>query len=368
MYSQLLAGIFAASLSVSAAQAQDAASPAPAGGDRRARVLLLPDISAVASGALSWNDFDIAARSPREGPWSDQKRVTPVFQELELGLQAVVDPYARGDIFVAFSDEGAEVEEAYLTALTLPGGVVARAGKLFSPFGRVNPQHPHTWEFVDRPLPLQRLLGGEALGGAGVAAAWLAPLPWFLEFHVAYQGVTPAPVAFDPELEEPEASRAGIARLLSFVDLSERVSLGTGVSGALLENGEGWRDLAGADVYLKYRPGESRAYVALQSEWVWSRLRDVPAADSRWAAYAQVVYRMDRRWGLGGRWERAPGVVDGTVASVEQRFSALASFAASEFQRIRLQGGWSRLPGGDDGLEALLSVEFSIGAHGGHSF
>lgn len=367
MYLQLLAGVLAASLSLSAAQAQDAAPPAT-GGDRLARVLLLPDVSAVGSGALSWNDYDPAARSPREGPWADPKRVTPLFQELELGLQAVVDPYARADVFVAFSDEGAEIEEAYLTALTLPGGIVGRAGKLFSPFGRINGQHPHSWEFVDRPLPLQRLLAAEALGGAGVAAAWLPPLPWFLELHVAYQSVTAAPVSFDPELEEPAASRAGIARLLSFLDVGDRVSLGTGVSGALVEDGEGWRDLAGADVYLKYRPGERRAYVALQSEWLWSRLRDVPGAGSRWGAYAQAVYQVDRRWGFGGRWERAPGVVDGAVAAVEQRFSGLASFAASEFQRIRLQGGWSRLPGGDDGLEALLSVEFSIGAHGGHPF
>jgi hypothetical protein len=334
-----------------------------------ARLLLLPDISAVASGALSWNDYDIAARSPREGPWSDPKRVTPVFEELELGIQAVVDPYARADVFIAFSDEGAEVEEAYLTALTLPGGLVLRAGKLFSPFGRINAQHPHVWEFVDRPLPWQRLLALEALGGAGVDVAWLAPFPWFAEVHVAYQSVTPAPLVFAEELEEPGESRAGVARIVNVVDLSERLTLAAGASGALLEDGEGWRDVAGADLYLKYRPGPSQAYLAVQSEWLWRRVRDLPeAAGSEWGAYAQAVYKMNRRWAVGGRWERTPGVVDTVLSEAEQRWSGLAAFAPSEFQRIRLQGGWARLPGGDDGFEALLSLEFGIGVHGAHPF
>jgi hypothetical protein len=368
MHRSLLAGAIVVGLAALPARAQDAGAPAQTGSNPMARILLLPDISAVASGALSWNDYDIAARSPREGPWSDPRRVTPVFQELELGIQAVVDPYARADVFIAFSDEGAEIEEAYLTALTLPGGIVARAGKLFSPFGRINAQHPHTWAFVDRPLPMQRLLAVEALGGAGLDVAWLAPLPWFAELHLAYQSVTPAPLVFEEELEEGSVSRAGVARLVNFVDLSDRLTLGAGLSGALLEDGEGWRDVAGADAYVKYRPGESRAYVALQSEWLWRRLREVPEAGSDWGAYAQVVYQRSRRWGVGGRWERAPGVVDALLGGAEQRWSALASFAPSEFQRVRLQGGWSRHPGGGDGLEALLSLEFSLGAHGAHPF
>jgi hypothetical protein len=121
-------------------------------------------------------------------------------------------------------------------------------------------------------------------------------------------------------------------------------------------------------VYLKYRPGASRAYLAVQSELIWRRLRDLEAAGSDWGAYAQTVYQVSRRWGLGGRWERAPGVSDGALTGAEQRWSGLVSLAPSEFQRIRLQGGWARLPGGGDGLEALLAVEFAIGAHGAHPF
>ena len=356
MHRFLVAGALAIGLAVLPARAEEAPPPPES---RLSRLLLLPEISAVGSGALSWNDYDIAARSPREGPWSDPRRVTPVFQELELGLQAVVDPYARADVFVAFSDEGASLEEAYLTALTLPAGLAARAGTLFSPFGRLNSQHPHSWEFVDRPLPLQRLLALEALGGAGLDVAWLAPLPWFTELHLAYQSVEPAPVVFEEELEGGPEARAGIARLVNFVDLTERLTLGAGLSGALLEDGEGFRDLAGADLYLKYRPGETKAYVSLQAEWLVRRLRDVPDAATDWGTYVQAVYQVDRRWGFG---------VEGAVSGAEQRWSGLASFAPTEFQRIRLQGGWSRLPGGGDGLEALLSLEFAISAHGAHPF
>lgn len=354
--------------SAPAPQAPAPGPAAPTGGNPFARILLLPDISAVGSGALSWNDYDIATRSPREGPWSDPRRVTALFQELELGVQAVIDPYARGDVFLAFSDEGASIEEAYLTALTLPAGVVVRAGKLFSPFGRINTQHPHTWELVDRPLAWQRLLSVEALGGPGLDVAWLAPLPWFAELHLAYQTAEPAALSFAADAVAPGAARTGVARLVNFVDFTERLSVGGGVSGALLENAEGWRDLAGADVYLKYRPGPSKTYLALQSEWIWRRARASAERRSDWGVYTQAVYHVSRRWGFGGRWERAPGVFDGAFGGAEQRWSGLASFAPSEFQRIRLQGGWSRLPGGGDGLEALLAVEFSMGAHGAHPF
>jgi hypothetical protein len=335
------------------------------GGNPLARLLLLPDISAIFSGALSYQDFDVETEAPRAGPYGAPKQLNPIFEELELGLQAVVDPYARADIFISFTPEEVDVEEAYLTALTLPYGLSARAGKVYSPFGRINQQHPHVWDFVDRPLAHARLLGPEALGGAGVVAAWLAPLPWYAELHLGYQAVSPG---LD---EEAESGRAGVARLVQYLDLGEGATLGVGASGALVkEPVDGWRDLAGADVYLKLRPPSGRSYVAVQGEAIWSRLRDVPDVedDDRWGAYAQVVRRQGPRWAYGARYDRAPGVVEGAPSGVEHRVSGVLSWLPSEFQRIRLQGGWTRLPGGGDGWEGLLALEFGIGAHGAHPF
>lgn len=53
-------------------------------------------------------------------------------------FQAVVDPYARADVFVSFERDSVNVEEAYLPTLTLPAGLQLKAGKFGSPVGRIN--------------------------------------------------------------------------------------------------------------------------------------------------------------------------------------------------------------------------------------
>jgi hypothetical protein len=323
----------------------------------------------VGSAALAWNRLDVETLSPRSEPFAPAHTVQPIFQELELGLQAVVDPYARADVFVAFSDEGAEVEEAYLTTLGLPLGLQVRAGKLFAPFGRLNQQHPHMFDFVDRPLALARLLAVESLGGPGLDVAWLAPTPWFAELRLAYQALTPG--------FEESSRNAGVARLAQFFDVGEASTLGVGVSAARMDEGrDAWRDLLGGDVYLKIRSPRSRSYLALQGEVVAQRLSGLEAAEAegeevaadpngtQWGGYVQALWRQNPMFAYGARYERAPAVAGGP----ENRVSALATWLPSEFQRIRLQLSYDRLPGGQDGFEAVLHLEFSIGAHGAHTF
>jgi hypothetical protein len=350
----------------------DPGAPSPTGASPYARLLLLPDLSAVGSAGLAWSSYDVEARSPRDGLFGQPRRVEPYFQELELALQAVVDPYARADVFVGFHPDEVEVEEAYVTALRLPAGLLGRGGVFFTPFGRQNPQHPHVWEFVDQPLPLARLLAPEVLSGPGLDLAWLAPLPWFAELRVAYQGVRPGGHAHgDEEGEEEGASRAGTLRLQQVFDLGERTTTSVGVSGTLLEDAAGgFSDLSGVDVYVKRRLGATRASIALQAEAIARRLRVAgEERDTGWGAYGQVVLRPGPRTMYGVRYERAPGVVEeGAAGDAEHRVSALVGWLPSEFQRIRLQGDWDRLPGGEDGFEALLAIEFSFGAHGAHPF
>jgi hypothetical protein len=112
-------------------------------------------------------------------------RPEPVLQlpESEVSLQAIVDPYARADFFLAFGEEGVDLEEGYVTFPTLPGGLLAKAGKMRSAFGKVNTFHTHVMPWVDRPLVTDNLLGGEeGLSDAGLSVARLIPNPWvFME-------------------------------------------------------------------------------------------------------------------------------------------------------------------------------------------
>jgi hypothetical protein len=335
------------------------------GGNPFARLLLLPDISAIGSGALAWNHLDVATVSPRGDPFAPAHTVKPIFQELELGVQAVVDPYARADAFLSFTPDGASIEEAFLTTLSLPASLQARAGTFFAPFGRINQQHAHVWDFIDRPLALSRLLAVDALKGAGVDVGWLAPTPWFAELHVGYQALTPN---FDVQTRN-----SGVARLVQFFDVGAASTLGVGVSGVLMQEPHAaWREIYGLDAYLRIRPPATRSYLALQGEVVAQHLSanvgglDEPleAAGTLWGGYVQAVWRDGPYFAYGARYERAPAVGGGP----EHRVTALATWLPSEFQRYRLQVAYDRLPGGLDGFEALLQAEFAIGAHGAHPF
>jgi hypothetical protein len=357
-----LAAVVAAGVG-SVAQAQEA------GTGRGAPQRMLPDISAIGSAALVWNREDVETLSPRSGPFGPAGKVTPLFEELELAFQAVVDPHARADVFVALTPEGAEVEEAFITTLGLPAGLQLRAGKLYAPWGRLNQQHPHVWDFADAPLAAGRLVSPEALGGPGAAVAWLTPLPWFVELHAAYQETTP--------IEGEPGRRTWTGRVAQFVDLAEGATLGLGVSASRLDEPgpAAWRDLYGADLYLKIRRPGSRAYLALQAELYGRRLAGLTDAttgeaiptETKLGGYAQVVLRTSREWAFGGRWESAPSEAP-DLFGPENRVTLLAAFHPSEFMRLRLQGSWDRLPGGKTGLEALLALQFSIGVHGAHPF
>jgi hypothetical protein len=81
--------------------------------------------------------------------------------EAEMSFQAIVDPYARADFFLSASPEGLEVEEGFITFPTLPGGLLMKVGKMKAQFGKVNTMHSHTQPWVDTPLPMVNLLGGE---------------------------------------------------------------------------------------------------------------------------------------------------------------------------------------------------------------
>jgi hypothetical protein len=346
-------------------QAPQGAAPAAGttGGNPLARLLLMPDISAVGSVAGAFNTHDVETLSPRSGPFAGPDKVSFQLQEVELGLQAVVDPYARADVFAAIGPEGAEIEEAYVTTLGLPAGLQLRAGKFFSTFGRMNQQHPHVWEFVDAPLVRSRLLAEETLAGPGVLAGWLAPLPWYAELQLAAQSTAPT--------EEDTEQLTGVARLLQYFSLGEATTLGVGLSAARRDEGTpgAFRDLGGADLYVRIRPLATRAYLALQGEVYARKLRGVPDVDSdtQHGWWAQAFWRQDAYWGYGARYEEAPSAAEG-LEGTERRVSGVIAWLPSEFQRIRVQLSYDRLPGGQDGLEALLHLEFGIGAHGAHPF
>ncbi len=324
------------------------------------KLLLLPEIAVIVDGALGYTTLSTGQQEPVAEPLP-QHKAWPVLQEVEVALQATVDPYVRGDVFLTFGAEGVAVEEAFLTTLSLPAGLQVKAGKIYAPFGRTSQLHRHQWTFVDQPVSMQRLVGIDGLGGAGADVAWLAPLPWFAELHVAYQATAPGPTG--------ELLATGVARLIQYLELSDEATLGVGLSwAAFLPDLPGqWRNLAGADVYLKVRDPASRSWVVLQGELYGRQLDGETFAEARWGGYAQAAWRIDRNWEVGVRYDAAPAPV-AYAGGTQQDVGALATWLPSEFLRLRLQPSLVLLPQGESGFQGLLTFEFVLGAHGAHPF
>ncbi len=122
----------------------------------------------------------------------DPSRRGFTLQNMELVLNGAVDPYftAQANIIFVESPEGeteVELEEIYATTTSLPHNLQAKAGHFFTEFGRLNPQHPHVWDFVDQPLSHARMFGRDNLRSSGVRLSWLMPVPFYSELLLTVQ-------------------------------------------------------------------------------------------------------------------------------------------------------------------------------------
>lgn len=327
------------------------------GGPAAASKVFNPDIALIGNflGTGGGNDT-----SPSE---------TLALEEVEATFQAVVDPYARADFFLAFSGEGVEIEEGYVTFPTLPGGFLAKAGKLRAAFGKVNTLHTHALPWADRPLVTHNLLGGdEGVSDMGISVSRLIPNPWlFVEATgEVYRGESEG--VFEPH-ERSDLSWG--TRLRGYVDLSDSANLELAGSYAAGSNdvgpGFGTR-LVGADVTFRWRPLRRASYERLlaRSELVWSQREQEDGTARAFGAYLSGEYQFARRWFGGLRLDYserpdAPEIGD-------KGFSALLTFWPSEFNQVRGQYRLTRYGDGETAHEFLFQLLFSIGAHGAHPF
>ncbi len=330
------------------------------GGVPIGKLMLIPDIAVVVDGALGYTTLSTDQQTP-SALVLPQHKAWPFLQEVELALQATVDPYIRGDVFLTFDPMGVSVEEAFLTTLSLPWGLQVKAGQIYTPFGRTSQLHRHQWDFIDQPLSMQRLVGLDGLSGFGGDLAWLAPLPWFAELHLAYQAAAPGA----GEVQQ----LTGTGRLVQYLDLADWATMGVGLSWSIFQADlpEQWKNLAGADLYVKIREPDSRSYLLLQGEVYGRQLGGQTLGEAAWGGYGQVVWRADRSWEAGARYDNAPAPVAFEGGS-QQTWTALAAYLPSEFFRLRVQPSLVVLPGGSYGFQGIFSFEFTMGAHGAHPF
>ncbi len=187
---------------------------------------LLPDISAV-------GDF-VGDFTPTGTTQEDGARMS--VREVELAVQAAVDPYFRGDIFLGFSDvEGVGIEQAYLTATALPYQLEARLGRFLMPVGKLNTTHRHDLHTIEYPWVIQRFFGSEGLKGTGAYVSRVfAPFGFYQEIQltgVDRLGEAPEDARLVEPINKDLAGMAYSARLRNYWDLSQAANIELSASG-----------------------------------------------------------------------------------------------------------------------------------------
>lgn len=340
--------------------------PAPAGTVPSGSNLLNPNVS-----VIGWFQG-------KAGDESDEPGSKPFeFREAELGFQANVDPYSRADFFIAVNpEEGVDLEEGYLTLLTLPAGLSAKLGKFRNNFGKFNRTHPPETPFADRPLAAERFLGEEGLASAGISGSWLVPVPFYLNLD-AEASTTPD----RDEVPSFEAYRGQdllyTSRLSTFFDLGEasNVALGTsfanGANGPDTLGGEALRaTLVGGDVTFRWKNPRRAIYRSLiaQVEWMERRAeRDTLSDQVRHGAFAWVDYQFARRWHVGGRYDWSDRLEDPETSPATGVLGFL-TFTPSEFSLVSVQVRRLDPEEGDSETTVFLKTLFNIGPHGQHPF
>ncbi len=363
-----------------------------------------------------------------QGGGHDPRKRGFTVQNVELSFSGAVDPYLNAESHIVYfldpltGESKVELEEAFFTTQKLPYQLQLKGGQFFTEFGRINPQHPHQWDWQDQPIINTRLFGPDGMRGPGIRLSWLTPLPWFSELYFGVQnanGETMTSFLSEAKAfaERPIGGRPfvdrEVKRLKDLVylgrwgnswDLSDEVTLVQGLSGLLGPNAtgpDGKTLIYGADLKLKWRPVNNFRgwpFLLFQSEIM---KRDyhadqfaspgifIPSDTLKdWGFYAQMLYGFRSNWTVGIRYEFATASGDNvnvdfgtsTVTTVSRnsdpfrgdrhRVSPLLVWQPTEFSRFRLQYNYDRVNGFDNknASSVWLGGEFMFGAHAAHKY
>ncbi len=336
-------------------------------------------------------------------------------QNLETVFEGKVDPFFRGQANVALQidphgETTIEAEEAFLETMSLPANLQVKAGQFFTEFGRLNPTHPHAWDFVDLPLVNGRFFGEDGLRSAGARLSWLAPTPFYSELFLTVAN-SQGPTAYsfrnphDDEFflgrpaEEGRVRTLGdmlfVPRYAASFNLTDAQTVVAGTSAAFGPNGSGEEtdtQIYGVDLFWKWKSPRQHAgfpFVTWQTEAMVRRFEagsypgdvDHPALPREtltdYGLYSQVAYGFMKGWvtalrgdylfpSTQGVYERIQGV--DPERATRWRISPNLTWYPSEFSKLRLQYNFDHRETAGDDHSVWLQFEFLLGSHAAHTF
>jgi hypothetical protein len=248
----------------------------------------LIDVSLDIEAAVGGSTEPDAVLDHLQGGGHDPRKRGFTLQQAELSLGGAVDPYFTAEAhLVTFIDPipgetVVELEEAFATSQSLPADLQLKAGMYLTEFGRINPTHPHAWDFMDQPVILTRVFGADGLRAPGARLSWLVPTENFTEVIVGVQNANGEQTQSflanaDVYSDRPVGGRFFVARSVrSFADMlwtgristsfdlgdASSTAIGASVAWGPNATGDGASTLIyGADFVYKWRPpGNERGW------------------------------------------------------------------------------------------------------------
>jgi hypothetical protein len=330
-----------------------------------------------------------------KGGEHDPRKRGLTLQQAELQINGEVDRFLTGQgVFVTFlePDSGEtvfELEEAWLQTQEMPYHLQFRAGHYFTEFGRVNPLHPHAWDWTDQPVILSRIFGPEGMRAPGARISWLAPTHQYLEFFTGVQNANgPTMTSFRSSDEGFEERGIGgrsfddtqrtrslgdmvwTGRVATTFDLAAERRFGIGASALAGPNatGAGASTLVyGVDLAYQWRPADyvpGKPFFRVQAEFLWRDYETAEQVDDSdplnpvtlpastlddYGGYVYALYGWTDHWAAGVRVDWASGKGASYLGGGEfgrasdpfrtdrLRLSPLLQYQASPTSRVRLQ-------------------------------
>ncbi len=282
--------------------------------------------------------------------------------EVEVSLQAALDPYSATKIFLTWGAEEIGVEEAYIYWTGLPGKVRADLGKFRMSVGELNRWHPHALPETNYPLVYQAFLGEDGLAGTGVSLYTTLPVSVAKgTSEIFLQG---AAVESEP-LNDGSLQPALLGRLQNFWQLGRSTYMEIGFTGVGAQNSDSGltSNLLGADLRFTYRPPNAgtRQDITWRTEgYRLQRVGDEPTT-TRYGMYSDLSWRLSKRWVVGGRYDYVEAPVGPDDAT--WRATAVATWWQSEFVYLRLQAFRNYLDSTGSLDNLTLQVVWAMGPH-----
>jgi hypothetical protein len=274
------------------------------------------------------------------------------FRSAELGLAANVDPFARLYSFINGTKDGVEVDEAAAITTSLPWNLTAKGGRFLADFGRFPKIHEHELPFVNEPLSIDRMIGGETQAD-GVEVNYLFPTPFFLRATFGgYNKIGEGNDRIDNIKNRSWSQFTYLGRLNTYYDITDNQSIELGTSMAYTPSlrlagdpSGGDRILNGIDLTYRYQPLASVVYQGFTwgSEFYSNSERTPFDTDQgsfakrthSFGGYSYGELKLNKNWSTGFLFDWAPLIDQPGKRTIS--YSPFITWNLSEFNRLRFQ-------------------------------